>query len=549
MSIQSKTNRGIMLICIFALTFFSCHNFYKATSVTPLQSGKAIDSLENKNRYFILREGDKAYYMNDIKLSDDQSTLTCRLDTLPDNHKMYLTRQLKGKQQYKTSGDLGILNEVHLFINPSEPVSYGQYTLSLNKVQKIEVIEKDKGKTTGSYVIGAIGYTVGAIVVVAVIVAAIKSSCPFVSAYTGNGFELQGEIYGGAIYPQLARDDYMPLQMQPTEDGKLMVKISNELKEIQYTDVADLLVITHDKNSSVLADNNGNLYSIFHPSAPVKAWTSNGNDAFNFLTAENDNQVLHFDDTLSGHSNNYVITQFKNEKKSAKAKLVLSIKNSYWMDYLYSDLAKKFGTYYASYVKKQNKRPASELINWAKQQNIPLQVSIKTSKGWEKVTELNTIGPLAMRELVVPLDLTDVDDNILEIKLSSGFMFWEIDYAAVDFSDDANFSVQKISPSSAIDETGKNVLPVLSNKDNKYLEQPDIGNVVTLTYDCTPQPGNVSRSYILKTSGYYTHSWDFNSKPDYAFLKGLKKPDAFPAYSLSLYKKFINSNQATLVSK
>lgn len=55
-------------------------------------------------------------------------------------------------------------------------------------------------------------------------------SRPFVSANNGNGLILQGEIYGGAIYPQLARIDYLPLQMAPLSDGTLQVRISNDLK-------------------------------------------------------------------------------------------------------------------------------------------------------------------------------------------------------------------------------------------------------------------------------------------------------------------------------
>ena len=369
------------------------------------------------------------------------------------------------------------------------------------------------------------------------------------SAYTNNEFVLQGEIYGGAIYPQLTRDDYMPLRMQPAADGKLMVKISNELKEIQYTDFADLLVISHDKNTKVLSDSKGNLYSISNPSEPVKAWTSNNANVLALLNKKDDDQVLRFDDTLAAGNNSYVIAQFKNQRLTQKAKLVLSIKNSYWVDYLYSDIAKQFGSYYSAYVKKQLKKPAEELTRWAKEQHIPLEVSIKTKTRWQKITDLNAIGPLATREVVVPVDLSNVADDNIEIKLSSGFMFWEIDYAAVDFSDDVNFSVQRISPSTAIDETGKNVLPQLSKNDNNFLEQPVPGNVVTLEYNCKPPTKDVSRSYILQTRGYYTHSWDFKDKPNFTFLKTLRKPGAFSTYSLQLYKKFMNNDLAAIVGK
>ncbi len=142
--------------------------------------------------------------------------------------------------QYKTS-DFPVLTEVHLYIAQDTPLSMGSYTLALDRIGKIEVIEEDRKRTTNSYVSGAVGYTLDTIAIAAIIIAATKSSCPFVSANTGNEFVLQGEIYGGAIYPQMARDDYMPLRMQRTPGGTLQLKISNELQERQYTDFCRLI--------------------------------------------------------------------------------------------------------------------------------------------------------------------------------------------------------------------------------------------------------------------------------------------------------------------
>ena len=440
-----------------------------------------------------------------------------------------------------------VLNEVHMYIANDTLINKGSYTLSLDQIQKIEVIEKDKKRTTNSYVLGAIGATVGTIVLAAVIVALTKSSCPFVSPYINNEFVLQGEIYGGAIYPQLARDDYMPLRMTPTADNTLQLKISNELQEQQYTDFADLEVVTHPENTKILADEKGNLYEIVDPQSPVAAWTENNKDALTPLLKKDDNALLHFDDTLATDATNFVVAKFNKPAGTQNCKLVLAIKNSYWLDYLYGEMAKSFGSYYNTYVKKQNKRPASELLQWAKDQKIPLEVSVKTKTGWQKITDLTTIGPLATREIVVPLDLKNVEGSSAEVRLSSGFMFWEIDYAAIDFSEENNFSVETISPSVATDETGKDVLPELNKKDGIYLEQPVPGNCVTLEYKCVPLRPNTAQTYILHTKGYYTHERDLKGSPKIAFLKQFKKPGGLPSYSLDQYKKFSATSLQSLV--
>ena len=280
--------------------------------------------------------------------------------------------------------DLKVFNQVHIYVAPDTNIIAGNYVLQLSDIKKIELIKKDKAKTTASYVVGAIAI-VGATALVIVGIAAVAfastpapvytpppggttGSCPYISAYTGNKFEEQGEIYSGAIYPQLARNDYMPLLMSPDENGKLVIKISNQLKdETEHTDIADLIVVTHGNNTKVLPDENGNLYSISNPESPEEAWSPNKGDVLSLVVKEDDNEMLHFDDTLTSNAGNYVITQFKNPGNIKKAALVLSVKNTRWLEYVHSQLVKQFGSYYPSFIKKSNiKNPHLNYLNGQK---------------------------------------------------------------------------------------------------------------------------------------------------------------------------------------
>ncbi|MEP7373696.1 MAG: hypothetical protein ABI675_09935 [Chitinophagaceae bacterium] len=552
MSPKHKTTA--YLIAVFALLIVSgaCHTYYKASPAktgSTTEVGGSVDSLQKENRYFILRSGSEAWYMKNIELRADQKSLTCVLDSVSYLHKLHFVLGRKRKMQYQKNKleDLGVLNEVHLFIPTDNAAAMGSYTLSLEKVNKIEVIEKDKKRTANSYVIGGIGYTLGAFVVVAIILAATKSSCPFVSAYDGNEFSLQGEIYGGSIYPQLARNDYIPLKMSPKSGGTLQVKISNELHERQYTDMANLWVITHDKKTKVLSDEQGSLYSIADAQAPFSAELNNNRNVLTTLKKAGDYELLYMDDSSKTDARNEVVLKFNKPAAVSKGKLVLTLKNSYWLDLLYGEVAKGFGTYYATYMKEQKNKSAAELLKWVKEQQIPLEISVKTKEGWKKITDITTIGPLATREIVVPVELPASDESIAAIKLSSGFMFWEIDYAALDFTDDNSFTIQKLTPSSAKDETGNNVLAKLQKEDGLYLEQPKIGNTATLTYKAkiNSDPSK-TQTYILEARGYYEHIRDFKNKPDVNFLSQFKKPNGFPVYGMQLYKKVKNESLQSL---
>lgn len=554
MTLQKKLKPIFYVGLLCCLFFISCHNFYKATktpAATASEKATVIDSLHLQNRYFVLRSGSQAYAMTNVSLSSDQQMLNATLDVLPENHQFHLVKGRKGKMQYKKSdaSELMVLSEVHFFIPPDTSVALGKYVLDLNKVQKLEIIEKDKKRTTNSYVIGTIGYTVGVFVLVSIIVAALKSSCPFVSAYDGNNFSLQGEIYGGAIYPQLARNDYMPLKMEPLPDGSLQLKISNELKEHQFTDIAELWVVTHHKADKVLTDEKGNLYTVKDPQPPIEISLNQKVKSISSLNQPGDNSFLYMDDTMALNATNDVVIKFNKPATARKAKLILSLKNSYFLDLLYGELAKGFGKYYSSYTKKQQKKPAAELIQWTKDQQIPLTVSVKTTSGWKNISALTTIGPLATREVVVPVELPQSEETVTEIKLSSGFMFWEIDYAAIDYSDESIVDLEKINPSNVLDESGKSWLKELQHEDGLYLSQPAIGNVATITYRARPLKDQLkTRTYILHSKGYYEHIRDFKTKPDLAFLKQFKQPNAFPLFGVSVYKK-INAENRRVMAK
>jgi hypothetical protein len=548
---KQKQLSWLFLFTLIVITV-ACHNYFKVTQAkagTSAEKYASTDSLHLLNRYFILRCNGRAYAMYMTELSKDRKSASCTLEQLGNNHLLYTEYGTTMNMKYKKSSpeQSGVLSEVHFYVSDDPDVKVGPYTLQLDKVTKIEVLEFDKKRTTNSYVIGAVGYTLGGMALAAIIIAATKSSCPFVSAYHDNDFALQGELYGGAIYPQLARHDYLPLQITPEANDLLRIKISNELKERQFTDLADLWVINHPAGTKVLADETGNLYCIAQPRTAFRALFEDNKEVTSEINTANDNKLLYFDDT--SRAINQVRLQFHKPDAEKNGLLQLTLKNSYWLDYLYGELAKGFGSSYASYVQQQRTKPATELKKWVTEQSIPLRVEVKTPTGWKEAARISTTGPLATREIVIPLDLSQSPGTEVEVRLSCGFMFWEIDYAAMDFSGGKSFTMQVLHPIKAVDENGKDQLSVLQQEDGLYLEQPQIGNVATITYKAAPQvASSMVQSYILHSKGYYEHIRDFTGNPNLAFLQQFRNPDAFPAFGASLYKKISHDSWNQMAS-
>ena len=167
-----KKITGILAISIALL---SCNSYYKAITVAKPTATNITENLNHNNRYSILRNGSQAYAMGNVFFTADSQYIQCSLATLPDEHKLHLTNGRRGKMIYKQAGgesdETAVLNEVHFYIIPDTIAVPGSYTTAVNKIQKIEVLEKDKARTAKSHVIGGLIIT-GIVVVAAATIAA-----------------------------------------------------------------------------------------------------------------------------------------------------------------------------------------------------------------------------------------------------------------------------------------------------------------------------------------------------------------------------------------
>jgi hypothetical protein len=168
MKSQIKHNLGKFTAIIMLLTLTqSCRTYYKVAMPPDVAATPAGIIQANPQRYYVLRTGSNAFSMNNIALSKDEQALTCVLDTLPPEHKLHLHKGREGNMHYKRSGpEAAVITEVHLYVPQDTAANIGAtYTLALNHIQKIEVLEKDKQRTSTSYVFGGVLIVAGAVVV------------------------------------------------------------------------------------------------------------------------------------------------------------------------------------------------------------------------------------------------------------------------------------------------------------------------------------------------------------------------------------------------
>jgi hypothetical protein len=395
-----------------------------------------------------------------------------------------------------------------------------------------------------------IGVTFGIFVLIGIIVLLTKSSCPFVYTHNGEGYEFTGETYGGAIFAPLERDDFMPLpSIVPTEE-EYRLRITNELKEKQYTNLAELWVVQHPAEAEVLVDNKGIVHTYSQLQAPVQVLSVSGESCLEQVRIKDKASYLFNEDTPDNQPTELILT-FDKPAQATQGKLVLHAQNSLWLDYLFGEFTKKFGSYYNTWAAGQKEESYEKLYQWQTGQGIPLSVYLETSRGWELVDHIESVGPLASRDLVVPVNLSGVEvKEQIRLKLASGFMFWEVDYAGIDYTADMPVTLKKCKPATAINEKGQDMSLALSQKDDLYLQQLQPGTAVTITYQpALPAVSGTKLSTFLHTRGYYEHVREYEGAPDIPELISFRKTGRFIEFSKEKYREINQEMKLTAISR
>lgn len=501
-----------------------CHNYFKITSSgTP--DSESVTSLVDAKKTIIIHFNEKKWVISNVGIKNnivsgklDEYKMPPTINPVKaDKPNRYLTRSSKN-QRY-------LLNEVHIYVDEFAKTENNQVTIPVSSIHKVEIYDRDTATTVGSYFLGAIGFSASAFALFMILVAIFKESCPFIYTWDGNNFQFAGEIYSGSIHKPLERNDYLKLPTYANQSSYSM-KITNEVREIQHTNLLELLVVDHPENITVLADKSGAIHSLGKIQAPNKATSLSGENVTSQIAAKDDN---FYQSTFAENKipqKDGLILEFPSQGKAKMAKLAIHAKNSILLDYMIGQFHDQFGNAYKGYMKKQQSAPEAQMRQWALDQGIPLSLYVERNNKWEFVDYYHIAGPMKFKDDILQVPLNGNETDPLKLKIEFGSFLWEIDYTAIDYSPDQNLTSYTIQAKTALDENKKSVAGLISNDDQKYYSQPTTDNYAEITFDL-PDLKEQSRTIILHSKGWYQVLQDPKGKPDIEYLKAFRKPGHF----------------------
>ncbi len=431
-------------------------------------------------------------------------------------------------QQFYALNKKGHRHDVLLHVKPEITNAYGD-TLSTHlnfaDITKIQVFEPDAGKV--------VGLVLASVVVAGAAFLLIACNCPYVYTESLDGVQLEGELYAGAVYPQLERHDWLPLQNLQAVDKQYRINMANKLPENQHTNLLELEVIDHAPGIRIFFDKNGQIHTLSHLQSPTTATNVSGADVLAEVLTEDDNIFLGDLQNDRPDATERLTLTFAKPATARQAKLMIHAKTTDWLSYVYHEFQGELGEYGPKMRQKYARKSAEQNQAWMQRQKMPLSVWLETTHGkWENVDYFHAPGSIAFKNDVLPIDLSRIAGDSIHLRLEFGFHFWEIDYAGLDFSPDVPVHQQALSPVSAITNTGADVTQAIARDDEAYYDQPNINDEARVTFAAPPLPAGQERSLILHAKGHYEiYNEPVAGRPGIFQLLSWNKENALPRLS------------------
>jgi len=291
-----------------------------------------------------------------------------------------------------------------------------------------------------------------------------------------------------------------------------------------------LVSVAHSKKQQVLIDRQGRVHTIMNPQIPLFADSGGGENALKEISLRDMNYYSFSNHPADGQSSDLVM-DFKKPVGTRSGKLLISAKNSAWAYYAYQQYKSLYGRYYKELIRKKDSADPVKVNQCELDQYLPLLVSIRKNNQWKYLDYFPITGATRNRDLIMNLDLSELEqEDHVRLRFQTTYRFWDLDYAAIDYSADSKITVEVISPEEMFlkDQNGGKRSASFQNGAVTFSDKEE------LIIGFHINPGNVNgaeRSYFLAGKGYYHDNTHFTGKPNLSEIARFSGKGAFDRYS------------------
>ncbi len=525
----------IVAIVMIVSILQSC-SYYKFRTLPDGGNKESTEWHVNKRpaykNYYIVHQGDEAYQINSVDVTQDSIKGT--IGTMNAKVKQYMLSAYEGGRKRVPKADLKYINQLHFFVD-SIPVNNNKVAIAISDVERLDAMNMNAGLKVLTVTTGAVVGSAAALGLFILIVC----NCPHTYVFDGDQYYFNNTLFTGATSEKLERHDYKIMPDYVPDSDQYHFFIRNDENEQQFTNLLELIVVQHEESVDVSMDQAGNIYTLAETTEPTIARDNSGNDLMNLVSYADD--VGHMFDNESPDKLNSVLATFKKPINTKNAKIVLNVKNHQWGGLVYNEFSKLFGKYYDNWVKQNHKKSKEEVMGSLKKAGIPLTVSVKKSGQWVELEDIDLVGSVNYNSLVIPVDADLLTDETIEVRLQSGFMFWELDRINMDFSAPGEKNVQRLAPKSATGSEDRDDTASLTMDDDQYMEHLATGDSTFITFEGIQNMEGKSRTIYLHSKGYYLPQEEFAGKLQRKELAKINQQGGLSIFSRELFEQLFET--------
>jgi hypothetical protein len=320
--------------------------------------------------------------------------------------------------------------------------------------------------------------------------------------------------------------------------------LKNEVRETQYLDRIQLLVVEHPHGTLVASDTSGNL-CLFSSIQNLKSATDeSGRDISAFLNKSDGIswQTIMTEANLSKtqDTRHHLTLVLPKPNHAKRARLIVNCGTAMWGSHMIREMLQMRGAGVDRWYDALNNRQAelAELFRFLHREEV-YHMTLHVQRGSEFVERslIRGGGPLITEERVLEFDVSDIPGDSLVITLNPPKGFWSLDYFAVEYDQQSNVKPRIYEIDRAQNHNKQEIYKELKYVDSMYYVMPGIGDWAEIEFDAPVEISNMQRSLFLKTAGYYEIQVD-KTQVEQKELIGqiLSQPDLIASYA---QKRFV----------
>jgi hypothetical protein len=348
-------------------------------------------------------------------------------------------------------------------------------------------------------------------------------SCPFIYSWDGQQYYFDHEAYPFAVMKSAETTSYDRLKHLKTVDGEYRLKIEQVLNEIDWTDSFELYVVDHPGDDSfVMPDLQGNMHTIKELIQPISAYEKNGDDCLEDVKYLDDkiwkDSIFNADVNDESTLRNWITLTFPKPEGTTEAKLMLSVKKQITITQEWEFFINVIGENYWNLWQKIMENPIlTELYLDMYEREISLRIEVWNGTEWVLQDSISA-GDALWDDFLAVLDISEIEGDMLQVRLKSTTAHYEINYAGIDYSEDEPMIVNKIDPYYAVKNGEEDISAALESPDENYVTLLP-NDVIELRYEAVPE-SEWKRDFTIAAKGYYNFV-DFQDQTFSGFLEGI----------------------------